>query len=79
MPEPTRAGNYPDRLFRREGRIERIRWRVWSAVSKLPGVCPASAHSRIVMGVRDRPVRIDSMCTRDAADNGVCWCGKVTR
>jgi len=56
---------------------ERIRWRLWALVIRLPMVCPSQAHSRLVWRLRDRSIRIDPICRLDADRNGSCYCGKV--
>jgi hypothetical protein len=53
---------------------QRLRWRIWTLLTRSRRICPANAHSLIIYGERRDP-RIDSMCRRDAAANGSCWCG----
>jgi len=57
---------------------ERLRWKVWGLVTRSRRVCPASAVSAIVWGVRPlREIAVDSTCRRDCAENGTCWCGNL--
>lgn len=55
---------------------EKLRWKIWNALTKLPNICPANAHSVVIYGERRDP-RVDAACRRDFARNGVCWCGKL--
>ena len=57
----------------------RVRWWLWRHLIRHPRVCPASAHSRVVWGIRDAGLAVDGMCRDDALRNGACWCGKVRR
>lgn len=56
----------------------RLRWKLWTLVSKLPKVCPAHAHSLIIDGYRRNPMQ-DWMCRDGATRCGSCWCGKIQR
>lgn len=60
---------------------ERLRWKLWGLVTRLPGVCPSNAHTVIVLGHPDRRRNpfVDGSCRRDCAYNGHCWCGKLRR
>jgi hypothetical protein len=62
-------------VSRRDG--TRLRWWLWRRLVKLPNVCTANAHSRIIGRYRDRKVRVDDVCRSDLARNGACWCGKL--
>lgn len=55
----------------------KLRWWLWRQLVKLPQVCNANAHSRVIGRYRDRSLRIDGMCRMDRDRNGVCWCGKL--
>lgn len=58
---------------------ERLRWKLWGLVTRLPNVCPANAHEVIVSRVpygRRSPF-IDRSC-RELA-NGSCYCGRLRR
>lgn len=61
---------------------ERLRWWLFGKLAKVPGVCNASigcwAAWDDLEQVRDGRWRVSPMCRRDAADNGRCWCGKVS-
>jgi hypothetical protein len=50
----------------------RLRWRFWSIVCKLPRTCPANAHRLIIEGHSRNPMQ-DRMCE---PERGACWCGK---
>lgn len=55
-----------------------LRWKLWGLATRLRRVCPANAHGALIW--RTRPLRemgVDSMCRRDCAANGACWCGKL--
>lgn len=55
---------------------ERLRWKLWHWLCKLPNVCPANAHSVLIFRTSRDP-RIDSVCRRDCELNETCWCGKL--
>lgn len=60
--------------------IERQRWRIAALLNKLPGQCWANLVS---WALGDQGYRmwqpIDSLCRKDVAENGVCYCGKLRR
>jgi len=58
---------------------ERLRWKLWGLVTRLPRVCPSNAHTAIVLDRpdRNRSILVDRTCRRDCAANGFCWCGKL--
>lgn len=57
--------------------ITKLRWRIWGLFSRLPGICPANAHSLVIDGYHRSPA-IDRICRQDLAGNGgSCWCGKI--
>lgn len=61
---------------------ERLRWFAWRHLIRLPRVCPANAHSRIIWRIEHddgfvKGCLIDDMCRRDCAANDACWCGKL--
>lgn len=56
----------------------KLGYRIWDLVIRHPLICPANAHGAIIW--RTQPLsgmRIDSVCRRDCAANGACWCGKL--
>ena len=58
---------------------ERLRWRLWGLLTRLPGVCPANAHEAIVSrapGHRRSPFAGRS-CREGPTDK--CYCGKLRR
>jgi hypothetical protein len=55
---------------------DRTKWRIWSWLCKVPSVCPAKAHTLVIIGERCDP-RVDWMCTDNHDRSGVCWCGKL--
>jgi hypothetical protein len=55
----------------------RLRWKLWGLLVRSRRVCPVNSHSRIIWGYRDRGLLVDSMCRRDCADNGTCYCGNL--
>jgi hypothetical protein len=61
------------------GYRERFRWWLWRLATRVPWVCPANAHTAIVLDHpgRDRRVRIDRACRTDMARTGTCWCGRL--
>jgi hypothetical protein len=58
---------------------ERLRWKLWGLLIRMPGVCPSNAHTAIVLTYpgRNRNVFTDQACRRDCAAIGFCWCGKL--
>jgi hypothetical protein len=63
----------------------RVRWNIAYALNRLPRTCWANLvswamRSRPLIGRHgDGDIRQDWMCRRDAADNGHCYCGKLSR
>jgi hypothetical protein len=62
-------------LRRKRVRFERLRYRLWWWLSERKDICPATSHSRVVWGIRDAALRIDSGCLQEG--DASCWCGKV--
>lgn len=60
-------------------RTERLRYWLWYRLIKVPKVCPAGSHSRVVWGIKDAEWRIDWACRSDCEANGACWCGKLNK
>jgi hypothetical protein len=63
----------------------KLRWKIAGLLNRLPGQCWANlvqwaldgpAASRR-MGYPPWPRRIDSVCRRDAEQNGACYCGNL--
>ncbi len=57
----------------------RWRWRIAGLLNRLPGQCWADLVSWALPGRDSRNPwsPIDSMCRRDFASNGSCYCGKL--
>lgn len=49
----------------------------WSKLCDDPTICNANAYSAVVWGYDDVDPHIDSVCHKDLAANGYCWCGKL--
>jgi hypothetical protein len=59
---------------------ERLRWKLWGLLTRSRRVCPANAHSALIWRMRPaREIFVDSMCRKDCALNGACWCGNLRR
>jgi len=60
---------------------ERLRWKLWGLLCRLPGVCPANAHGALLTSrpCHGRNPLIDRLCREGCADRGACWCGKLRR
>ena len=56
----------------------RLGWKLWGLLTRSRRVCPANAHSAVIWRMRPlREIFVDSMCRRDCALNGACWCGNL--
>lgn len=56
--------------------MSRLRWTIAHHLNKLPWTCWTRLVSWALDGGR-QDVRQDSLCRRDAAECGRCYCGKV--
>ncbi len=58
---------------------ERLRWWLWSMACRLPGICPANAHTTLIITYpgHGRNPLVDGICRSDCARNGSCYCGKL--
>ncbi len=56
--------------------LTKLRWLIWWRLAKVPGICPANAHSLIIDGCRRDP-RIDAICRDICPPQTACWCGKI--
>jgi len=67
------------RSTRGRAMAERLRWKLWGLVTRLPRVCPASAHEAIVSGApgHRRSPFAGRSCRSGLADRGSCYCGKL--
>lgn len=51
-------------------------WPLFEELCKRPEICNANAYGVAIDGDGSHAT-IDSVCHRDFAENGVCWCGKL--
>jgi hypothetical protein len=60
---------------------EKFRWWLWALACRLPRVCPANAHTSLILSYpgRRRSPLVDDVCRSDCAANGECWCRKLRR
>lgn len=58
---------------------DRWRWRVASAMDRLPRTCWANLVSYALRSRRSPLQFQDDVCRADAARNGTCYCGGITR
>lgn len=57
---------------------ERLRWRIATVLNKLPNQCWANLVSWALGDRGYRPWQpIDSVCRKDVARQGACYCGKL--
>jgi hypothetical protein len=66
-------------------RRNKWRWDLAHHLNKIPGTCWthlvawALGDRRLVDIGNNDDARQDSLCRRGAAENGTCYCGKITR
>lgn len=58
-------------------RNSRARWKVAGWLNRLPGMCWANLVSWVLYDNPLRDTRQDWLCRKDAAECGVCYCGRI--